>query len=485
MADATKRMNYFDRQFLRASDFQDEQAYAIDRRRRHNRLLHSPGVAEGLQVTGSAGAGTVSVSAGTAYDGLGQEIVLPSSQQVDVSTISGATATAFITITYGEQASDPSSDPGVTGNNTRTSELPGLAVSATSPASPNVNLLLAKVSLTNGKVASPPDNTVRTIAGTVLPTDLSLHSLTLENDSVPAAQWPKLVCSQANDAALQNGSLVLDNGKEMYFQDNGQVRSFDDNHRLVFNRQNNLLEMHEIGDILLMTGGPPPTEKLRVTAAGNVGIGTSAPSKAKLQVSGMVGNTVGVFGDLGISLVASSPTVGFNSYLNGGWRSISAGFAGSIDVDQATGNMDFNLAPSKLAAADAAFTPKNCFSIHPDGKMASPMWAATQVFNQRQGPLPLSAPFSSGGGTLVIIFSGSGYSAAAGNIGLVVQIDGSSVATTRSFTNEVNSHKAFTTQILVQKGVAAGAHTLAISALVNTTTDANDWFNATVLELPF
>ncbi|MCK5712331.1 MAG: hypothetical protein KAI25_06425, partial [Hyphomicrobiaceae bacterium] len=66
MEDITKRMNYFDRQFLRANDFQDEQEYHIDRRRRHNRLLHKPGVAKGLEVTGEKNANTVVVSAGTA-----------------------------------------------------------------------------------------------------------------------------------------------------------------------------------------------------------------------------------------------------------------------------------------------------------------------------------------------------------------------------------------------------------------------------------
>lgn len=130
MADATKRVNYFDRQFLRAADFQDEQTYDLDRRRRHNRLLHTPGVAEGLQVTGNVGDASVSVAAGTAYDGLGQEIVLSGAQQVSLSSISGATATAYITISYSELASDPSTDPGVTGNSTRTSEVPALAAAA-------------------------------------------------------------------------------------------------------------------------------------------------------------------------------------------------------------------------------------------------------------------------------------------------------------------------------------------------------------------
>jgi hypothetical protein len=43
--DVSKRMNYFDRQFLRAKDFQVEQAYHLDRRQRLNRLLLRAGIA--------------------------------------------------------------------------------------------------------------------------------------------------------------------------------------------------------------------------------------------------------------------------------------------------------------------------------------------------------------------------------------------------------------------------------------------------------
>lgn len=293
MADATKRMNYFDRQFLRAGDFQTEQGYEIDRRRRHNRLLHVPGVGEGLQVTGNVGDTNISVSAGTAYDGLGEEIVLAAAQQVSVASITGATATAYVTISYAEQGSDPSTDPGGSGSSTRILEMPALAVSSTPPAAPNMNILLAKVAMANGTISAVPDNTVRSGAGTVLPTDLAVHSLTLTNTAVAAAASPKLACNQANYAALQNASLTMDAQTEIVFQDNGQVRSLDQNHKLVFNRANNLLELHEAGDILLLTGTPAQTEKMRVTAAGAVGVGTSTPDR-NLTVQGPSGTYLNV-----------------------------------------------------------------------------------------------------------------------------------------------------------------------------------------------
>jgi len=219
---------------------------------------------------------------------------------------------------------------------------------------------------------------------------------------------------------------------------------------------------------------------------GHLGIGVS-PSKARLEVNGMVGNTVALFGgdQQGISLVASWPTVGINCYFSGGWKAIQPGWCGMIDVNQDSGGMQFYVNPARANAADAALTPQNRFAVHADGKLFSPMWKATHVLNQRQGPMPVSGTFVSGGGTLVIIFSGSGFATIGTNIGLALQIDGGTVATTRAFTNEPSSHKAFTTNILVQGNVAAGNHTINLIPLVNTLSDGNDWYNVTVLELPF
>jgi hypothetical protein len=70
-------MNYFDRQFLRASDFQAEQAYHLDRRRGHNLGFHSPGVVEGLLVSPGSQPNTLRLGPGWAVDAQGREIVLP------------------------------------------------------------------------------------------------------------------------------------------------------------------------------------------------------------------------------------------------------------------------------------------------------------------------------------------------------------------------------------------------------------------------
>jgi hypothetical protein len=92
---------------------------------------------------------------------------------------------------------------------------------------------------------------------------------------------------------------------------------------------------------------------LTILSGGNVGIGTTNPDKAKLEVSGMIGNTVGMFGKdaTGISLVANWPTIGFNAYYDGkGWRSMAAGWAGDIHINQDDGSMGFRTVSKKLTA---------------------------------------------------------------------------------------------------------------------------------------
>ncbi|GFO55729.1 hypothetical protein GMSM_27360 [Geomonas sp. Red276] len=76
---------------------------------------------------------------------------------------------------------------------------------------------------------------------------------------------------------------------EIFFQDNGQIRSYDNNHRILFRRSENKLELREYGDLVFSPGATvgAETAKSVMLANGNVGIGTSAPT-ARLEVNGVV-----------------------------------------------------------------------------------------------------------------------------------------------------------------------------------------------------
>ena len=70
-----------------------------------------------------------------------------------------------------------------------------------------------------------------------------------------------------------------------------------------------------------------------------------------------------------------------------------------------------------------------------------------------------------------------------------IDIGGVSRGFAKGFTNEANSHKAFTTNALVipstgTSALKAGTYTLTLRSSGDTVTDANDSFNVTVLELP-
>jgi hypothetical protein len=191
-----KRMNYFDRQFLRAADFQVEQKYHIDRHRRHNRLLHTPGIAgpNDLLVNGAEGQAQVTVSGGSAIDDQGREIVLPvSPPPLDLSEIPEA-GTYAIYLELEEEPTDPSTDPGVEGP-TRITETPKFRFQKLVTDPPKYpTLTLAAITVDEDKtLTDKPDISMRTLAGTSSGftgtfAAITASSLTLPHERQPPVQ---------------------------------------------------------------------------------------------------------------------------------------------------------------------------------------------------------------------------------------------------------------------------------------------------------
>jgi hypothetical protein len=307
MADPIKRLNYFKHQFLRASDFIDEQKYHMEMRRRHNRTLHTWGIAgSGLKVTFAQGATAVSVSPGMAVDNQGREIVLMEDRKVELSGFP-AGSPLFVTIAYGEKQTNPSDETGAEGN-TRWTEDPQLQASVAKPGDVGTNIVLARVTR-NGLLVNGVDESERRAAG-VEAGDLTVRMLTLSRPNVDASAWPRLSCSAANYSALENGSLRIDANREILFFDGGQIRSSDLSHRIVFNRPNNRLELHEFGDIVFLTGGAAPVERMRVGGNGNVGIGVGGTADSQLHILGGQWDLTSNEGDLKIGNAATRLKVG-------------------------------------------------------------------------------------------------------------------------------------------------------------------------------
>ena len=109
----------------------------------------------------------------------------------------------------------------------------------------------------------------------------------------------------------------------------------------------------------------------------------------------------------------------------------------------------------------------------------------TSVMDATIGPLPASNTFTSSGRQVMVIVSGSGFRSAGNGAGLVeipVQLDSVTIGSMKATTVETSSHKqAIPTVLLAQP--AAGAHTVTLTAATGTSTDFNDRFNVTVIEL--
>lgn len=71
----------------------------------------------------------------------------------------------------------------------------------------------------------------------------------------------------------------INNGYELLFSDYGQIRSMDDNHRILFRRSDNALELREYGRIIFSSGAENGNEtaKMVLSHDGFLGIGNSLP----------------------------------------------------------------------------------------------------------------------------------------------------------------------------------------------------------------
>lgn len=206
-----KRLHYFNGQFLKEPDFTDEQAYHMDRRRRHNSLLHTWGVAQGLTLSYITGEKVVTVSEGVAFDAQGREIVLAN----DFTTPELPDGQLYITIAYAEQEADAVTLDDVTGDtHTRWTETPDIEVSATAPVSGDVGvkLILGRVTVNSGEVTGFDDGdepNKRHVAG-VVGGDLQVSSLILSAPSITSAHWTKVSLGAEGRADVAGNLRVRD-----------------------------------------------------------------------------------------------------------------------------------------------------------------------------------------------------------------------------------------------------------------------------------
>jgi hypothetical protein len=211
---------------------------------------------------------------------------------------------------------------------------------------------------------------------------------------------------------------------------------------------------------------------------GNIGIGTSNPT-ARLDIPGKEEVTLlSVGAELkSIANIDLCGHVQLKEYGEGGLAFVQA------RNDKSNRNIGLRFRTQLKGDRDKVLV--EALTIEANGKISSPMWRVTELFNAQAFDKSLSATFSTGGGTLVVMASGSGRRGTVGTVGMNVLIDNNTVASPATWSNEVDSHKSFVAVFTVVRNIASGSHTLSLNPFPKTTVDVNDLCSVTIIELPF
>ena len=132
-----------------------------------------------------------------------------------------------------------------------------------------------------------------------------------------------------------------------------------------------------------------------------------------------------------------------------------------------------------------ASTPSAALDLYNVVQLAAlRLFSVAQPLNNVAGALPLTgSAFTTRGGSLVLLVSGSAYpTAVSTQINLNIKIDGTLKGTISQLSNAI-VHDRLAGPLLVT-GIAAGSHTVTLEAGTTTVTDSGDFFSVVVIELP-
>jgi hypothetical protein len=258
----SKRVRFYNGQLLADQDFIDEQKFHLDRERRQSRLLRITGVCSGLGVSGS-GSYRVTVTAGTAVDALGRQLVLGTDTPVVLETDLAGAQGAELHLRYDQSATDEAAS-GVD-DYTRWTEEPRFEVLAPGASAswdgPAVRIARFSVS-SDGAVSVDPDSAE--LAGMSVPGAMGVGSPADPSGDLTIGEFgPRdrhLTLRVADDGARRTGIRMW----------TGPQRGFAVEHDT---RPTAGVGLH----VRTQQPGQEPATRLFVGASGAVGVGTTTP----------------------------------------------------------------------------------------------------------------------------------------------------------------------------------------------------------------
>lgn len=308
MADIDLRLRYFNGQFLQDQDFTAEQEYHLDRLRRHNRLLHTPGIADGLTVTVSGT--SARVSPGTAIDRHGRQIVL--TQPFDVAFASFANQTVLVVISYAEEA-DVDSTVGDAGE-TRWRERPNVAVISVAGAEPeDLRIRLAKLQIAPNGTVVQHDTSVRMLAGNRMRPEETVERLRLSRQGVTPELWPVLSSGAPGRADLA-GALNVTGNAVVNGRDLSADATVNDAHRVRTDNPH-FVNAEQVGAITGVGGVLNAGGQVNLLAGNNISIAADNGTNKRITIASATiegvsnpGGNINFVGQGGISISGNNTT---------------------------------------------------------------------------------------------------------------------------------------------------------------------------------
>ncbi|MBX3158040.1 MAG: tail fiber domain-containing protein [Deltaproteobacteria bacterium] len=339
----TKRLRYYNNQFLVEQDFVDEQALAIGRLQAHVRSLCVAGVVEGLAV--AVDAGKLKVGAGLAIDASGHLIVLsPGVDAVALGTLDDGRYVFHVT--FVEKAADVSQAPHGTDGSRRWEQVPKLAATKLADPVPPGAVVLATIDVAGNAVTRvAPDG--RAHSGIKFPSTTATPTL-VNAGGTDRLQLNGGGLTIRRDAAGAIGpTLRLTNGAASPGANAGVAIDFDSYAADVPEAR-----IHTTGDgtgsshVVFSTKTPgnaanPLGERLRLTAAGSLQFPTDVgdkilfynnPANAQDRYGlGLAGGNLSVFCPSGGRFsVRQSSSTGLETFVVTGTGRVSvAGYSGT------------------------------------------------------------------------------------------------------------------------------------------------------------